>query len=66
MESSNLTTKAQEAIKQMLSVMSVEQILKFRERMKQVHYAQLQMVSEILQQKGYVEPHHDLIVHARD
>lgn len=52
-------SNAETAMRAILEKLPMEQIVKFREQAKKVHYRQLEMMGEILKAKGYVEPHHE-------
>jgi len=49
--------KVKGAINDIFESLSVEQLLKFRDRMKVVHAEQLEALNAALTKKGYVEPH---------
>lgn len=46
-------THSEQAIKDLLSKLSVHEILKFQERMKVLHVRQLALVEEVLKDKGH-------------
>jgi hypothetical protein len=48
-----------DAIRDLLEKLPIPIILKFRERMNQLHIRHLEVVAEILKQKGYIEPTKD-------
>lgn len=52
-----VVSNAEKAMRQILEKLPIEQILKFRDYAKQIHYRQLEVMGEILKAKGYVEPH---------
>lgn len=55
------------AIRQVLEKLSIDGVLKFRTRTKEVHTRQLAVIAEVLKAKGYVEPHHEgLLTSGRD
>jgi len=49
--------KVKGAINEIFESLSIEQLLKFRDRMKVVHAEQLAAINATLAKKGHVEPH---------
>ena len=49
--------KVKAAITDIFESLTVDQLLKFRERMKAVHTEQMTVLNAALAKKGYVEPH---------
>ncbi|MGC1582619.1 MAG: hypothetical protein WA766_14120 [Candidatus Acidiferrales bacterium] len=47
----------EETLRDLLKVLPVDAVLKFRERTKQVHAQQLSIIQDSLAEKGYKEPH---------
>ena len=52
-------TKIKSTIASIWEALTIEQLLKARDRMKTLHAEQLSEINAILAKKGYVEPHLD-------